>query len=226
MSTDHRGTAEAEKAAGSGKKSGFFSRIMKKKEKGERPETAESGQPDSAHRHTLDRTVSAPVSGRVIPLSQVPDEAFSSGVLGQGVGIMPDGDMVCAPFDGTVDMLSGTGHAIGLRRGDGMALLIHVGIDTVRLNGQGFQAAVKEGAKVQKGDTLIRFDRTFLTQEGYDPTVVILITEPPEGSPEGSPKGRPEGLPSGQEITCAAECGGTVGIGDPLLSLRYEEAQA
>ena len=131
---------------------------------------------------------------------------------------MPDGETVCAPFDGTVDMLSGTGHAIGLRRGDGMALLIHVGIDTVRLNGQGFQAAVKEGARVQTGDTLIRFDRTFLTQEGYDPTVVILITEPPASLPVG--------LLSDQEITCAAEPDGTVGIGDPLLYLRHREAQA
>jgi PTS system beta-glucosides-specific IIC component len=154
-------------------------------------------------------TVSAPVSGRVIPLSQVPDQVFSSGALGKGVAIIPDGDTVCAPFDGIVEMLPDTGHAIGLRRADGLAMLIHVGIDTVKLNGQGFRAEVKEGDEVRAGTVLIRFEPVLLKQEGYDPTVMVLVTEPPKN----------------RDIDCASS-ETTVGIGDPVLSLRRREVQA
>lgn len=94
-------------------------------------------------------TVYAPVSGVAIPLSEVPDEVFAEGTLGLGCGIEPSGSQVLAPFDGTVNMVADTKHAVGLVSKDGIEVLIHVGLDTVELNGKGFEVKTEEGKEVK-----------------------------------------------------------------------------
>jgi PTS system sucrose-specific IIC component len=121
-------------------------------------------------------TVAAPVAGKVIPASEIPDETFASGMMGQGVGIEPEGDTVCAPFDGTVSTVAETNHAIGLTSPGGMEVLIHVGVDTVNMKGEGFTCLVREGDTVHTGQPLLKFDRTKIANAGYKDVVVVLLT--------------------------------------------------
>lgn len=118
----------------------------------------------------------APVSGKVIPVTDVDDEVFSTETLGKGVGIIPDSGKLYAPCDCEIEMLSDTGHALGLSA-NGVELLIHVGIDTVKLNGEGFKQCVKEGQTVKKGDLLLEFDRELIVRKGYDPVVIFIAAE-------------------------------------------------
>ena len=96
-------------------------------------------------------TVMLPIDGKVIPLEQLPDETFASAILGPGCGVEPTGDTVYAPFDGTVTQVPESLHAVGMMSDDGIELLIHVGMDTVEMKGQGFTSLTKEGAKVKAG---------------------------------------------------------------------------
>ncbi|MGM9665093.1 MAG: beta-glucoside-specific PTS transporter subunit IIABC [Eubacteriales bacterium] len=121
--------------------------------------------------------IAAPVSGKVLSVSEVKDEVFSSGVLGRGVGIIPDEGKVYAPFDCTVEMVSDTKHAIGLLSDDGIITLIHIGINTVNLDGKGFSLRVKKDERIKKGDLIAEFEKDFLIKEGYDPTVIFIVTE-------------------------------------------------
>lgn len=121
-------------------------------------------------------SIISPLAGKVIPLDQVKDEAFSSGNMGHGCAIIPSDGKVISPFKGEVAALFPTNHAIGLKRQDGLELLIHIGIDTVNENGEGFHAKVKAGDKIKKGQTLIVFDLKELQKKGYDCTVPIIIT--------------------------------------------------
>ena len=116
-----------------------------------------------------------PVKGTVIPRDQIPDETFASGVLGDGVGIQPDDDKVVAPFDGTISSVADSQHAIGIEA-NGMEMLIHVGVDTVNMQGDGFTCLVKEGDEVKTGQTLITFDRAKIKAAGYSDTVAVLLT--------------------------------------------------
>ncbi|MDU0910445.1 MAG: glucose PTS transporter subunit IIA, partial [Klebsiella pneumoniae] len=118
----------------------------------------------------------APMSGSVIALDQVPDSTFASGLLGKGVAIIPAVGKVIAPFSGEVASLFQTKHAIGLQSDSGIELLIHVGIDTVKLDGVPFTAHVKEGDRVQAGDLLIEFDRQAILDAGYDLATPIIIS--------------------------------------------------
>lgn len=119
----------------------------------------------------------APLTGTVVPLNEVKDHAFSSGALGDGCGIVPETNEVTAPFDGEVTALFPTSHAIGLRSTDGMEVLIHIGIDTVRENGRGFKARTSVNEQVKKGQTLIEFDLEGLKERGYDVTTLVLLTD-------------------------------------------------
>lgn len=121
--------------------------------------------------------VSAPVSGKVIPITEVDDEVFSSETLGRGVGIIPDNNKVFAPFDCEIEMLSDTGHALGIRSDGGLGMLLHIGIDTVKLNGKGFDVHVKEGEHIKKGTLLVEFDKDFIIKSGYDPIVIFIAAE-------------------------------------------------
>lgn len=116
-----------------------------------------------------------PVKGKVIPRENIPDETFSGGVLGDGVGIQPEAGFVVAPFNGKVSSVAESQHAVGLEA-NGMELLIHVGVDTVNMNGDGFTCLVKEGDEVKSGQTLILFDIEKIKAAGYNETVAVLLT--------------------------------------------------
>lgn len=120
-------------------------------------------------------TALQPVKGRVIPMEEIPDDTFASGILGMGVGICPEDDTAVAPFDGTVINITETQHAIALET-NGMELLIHIGIDTVKMNGEGFTCLVHEGDSVQAGQPLIRFSRKAIKNAGYSDIVAVMLT--------------------------------------------------
>lgn len=120
--------------------------------------------------------VLAPMTGTVLALDQVPDTTFASGLLGKGVAIIPAEGKVIAPFNGEVASIFQTKHAIGLLSDSGIELLIHVGIDTVKLEGVLFTAHVKEGDKVRAGDLLLTFDRQAIIDAGYDLATPIIIS--------------------------------------------------
>lgn len=142
----------------------------------------------------------APIKGEVQALSTSKDEAFSSGALGKGVVIIPEEGVVNAPFDGVVRTLFPTKHAIGIVSKEGCEVLIHIGIDTVRLDGEGFQAFVEQGDEVKAGQLLVTFDREQLLEKGYDITTPILITN------------------YDNYLDIAEICSGYVNLGEPLLA--------
>lgn len=122
--------------------------------------------------------IASPMKGEVKKLSEVRDEAFASGVLGKGAAVLPEEGKVHAPADGEVTALFPTLHALGMKTADGAELLIHIGMDTVQLNGEGFEAHVKEGDQVKKGQLLISFDKELIEGKGYCLETPVLITNP------------------------------------------------
>ena len=125
----------------------------------------------------------APLTGTVMPLDEVPDPVFSSGAVGQGAGVAPTGEIVVtAPGDGTVVVAPASGHAYGINLDNGAEVLIHVGLDTVNLEGKGFDVLVKQGDRVTAGQELVRVDRTVVEEAGYSLTTPVLITNTPKFS--------------------------------------------
>ena len=118
----------------------------------------------------------APSKGTLVSQENIPDETFASGVLGAGLGITPEIGVVVAPCDGTISTVAESKHAIGISTASGLELLIHVGVDTVKMNGDGFKPAVAEGDTVKKGDLLLNFDIDKIKKAGYADTVVFLLT--------------------------------------------------
>ncbi len=135
-----------------------------------------NAEPATVIAPAAENEILAPMSGSVLALDQVPDSTFASGLLGKGVAIIPAVGKVIAPFSGEVASLFQTKHAIGLLSDSGIELLIHVGIDTVKLNGAPFTAHVKEGDKIQAGDLLLEFDRQAILDAGYDLATPIIIS--------------------------------------------------
>ena len=135
--------------------------------------------------------VAAPLSGSVMALEDVSDPVFSSGAVGKGAGLTPTGDIVVtAPADGTVVVAPASGHAFGINLDNGIELLIHVGLDTVNLEGKGFDVKVKQGDHVTAGQELVRVDRTVIEEAGYPLTTPVLITNTAKfASVEGIPDG-------------------------------------
>ena len=123
-----------------------------------------------------DNCVYSPMSGRAIALEEVPDKTFASGTLGQGAAIDPMDGKVVAPADGKVSTLFDSHHAVGLTLDNGMELFVHIGMNTVELGGEGFDAFVKEGDRVKRGDTLITFDIQNLKNKGYSVISPVIIT--------------------------------------------------
>lgn len=120
--------------------------------------------------------VYAPVKGNVITRDLIPDATFAAGVLGNGVGIEPEVGEVVAPFDGTISSVTDTKHAVGITGPENMELLIHVGVDTVNMKGEGFEMFVKQGDVVKKGQKLIQFDIEKIQNAGYSATTAVLLT--------------------------------------------------
>ena len=125
---------------------------------------------------SADLTIANPVSGEVIALSEVNDATFSSGVLGEGYAVIPTEGKVTAPFDGKVETLMDTHHALGLVSNSGIEMLIHVGLETVTLNGKYFTPKVAEGDSFKKGDVLLTFDLEAIKKEGYDTTTPVVVS--------------------------------------------------
>ncbi len=116
----------------------------------------------------------SPVEGYVVPMEEIPDETFATGLLGACVGIMPEENIIYAPCDGEISMVAKTGHAFSIRRESGDEILIHIGIDTVELDGRGFDNNLKVGQKVTSGEKLVRFDINLINEAGFSPIVVIV----------------------------------------------------
>lgn len=145
--------------------------------------------------------IAAPLKGKLIPLEMVDDEVFSSGMLGRGIAIEPTDGKVFAPADGVVENITDSRHAIGITADDDANILIHVGIDTVNLNGRNFNVKVEEGAKVKKGDLLMTFDLNGIKKSGYKVTTPIIICNSDDFS----------------DIEIIAD--GNVNVGDALMNI-------
>ena len=151
--------------------------------------------------------VTAPFSGKLVPLSEVPDETFASGVLGEGIAIEPSDGLFCSPVDGTVETIAETKHAIGFAADNGLEILVHVGLETVSLNGEGFEILVKEGDKVKAGQPVAKADLALIRERGLKTITSIVLT----------------GGADDMELHCAeglATAGKT-----PVLTLTAKEAQ-
>ena len=120
--------------------------------------------------------VTAPFSGTLVPLSEVPDETFASGVLGEGVAIEPSDGLFCSPVDGTVETIAETKHAIGFAADNGLEILVHVGLETVSLNGEGFEILVKEGDRVKAGQPVAKADLALIRERGLKTITSIVVT--------------------------------------------------
>ena len=129
-----------------------------------------------------DNCVYSPLKGKAVLMSDVPDETFASDVLGKGAAVEPDEGKVVAPASGEVSTLFDTSHAIGLTLDNGMEILIHIGINTVELDGEGFKAHVAEGDRVVRGQTLITFDKELIKSKGYNTVTPVIVTNADEYS--------------------------------------------
>lgn len=164
---------------------------------------AATAAPAPAAPAAKDTVLSACLNGTVVPLADVKDEAFASGVLGVGIAIEPtDGELV-APADGEISSTFETHHAVGMTTADGAELLMHIGIDTVKLGGKHFTCLVNEGDKVKKGQPLIRFELEAIKAEGYPVTTPLIVCN------------------TDDYAAVAAKASGTVKQGDALLELKH-----
>lgn len=145
--------------------------------------------------------VYAPASGQIIPLSQVSDPVFSSGMLGEGVAVRPEDGVAYAPVSGVVTAVVASKHAVAIRSDAGAEVLLHVGVDTVRLRGKSFTCFAAKGGRVAAGEALISFDEKLVRDSGLDDTVIVTVTNPGEVGPVA---------PAGA---------GSVRAGEPLLAL-------
>ena len=139
-------------------------------------ETQAAEQKEETQNDAKSQILYSPLEGTAIPLSEVKDETFASEVLGKGMGVIPTKGEVKAPCDATVSMVFDTKHAIGLATDDGLELLIHIGLNTVELEGKYYTVHVSDGDEVKKGQTLITFDMDKIKEAGYDTTTPVIVT--------------------------------------------------
>lgn len=152
-------------------------------------------------------TLSAPLSGPVLTLGNVPDEVFASGAMGDGIAIDPLNDCLYAPCDGVIIHVARTGHALTIRAENGAEVLMHVGIDTVELNGEGFALLVKDGARVSKGQALVQFDLDRIARQCKSLVSLIILT-------------------NGERFELRAVARQKVKVGEPLLQIVARSAAA
>ena len=156
----------------------------------------------SERNHSEIKVVAAPLKGRIVPLEEVNDAVFSQKVLGDGVAILPLEGKVYSPVDGVVSTLFETKHAIGLTSRDGVELLIHIGIDTVNLQGKYYTSYVETGSQVKTGDLLISFEEEAIKKEGYDTVTPVLVTN------------------TGEFAEISSSGSGMIAVGEKLLAIR------
>ena len=118
----------------------------------------------------------APLTGKIVPISEIPDEVFAQKMVGDGIGIDPTEGEVVSPVDGEVVQLFPTKHAIGIKTKDGLEILIHVGLDTVKMHGEGFEAFVKAGDQVTVGQKLLTFDLNLIREKAKSTITPFIIT--------------------------------------------------
>lgn len=151
--------------------------MNKKKQKKQRAQAIEEQKQEQENSpYNAATIITSPIKGTAMPLSDVKDEVFSKGSMGKGIAIDPETDIVKSPVNGEIIMAYPTGHAIGLRSDDGAEVLIHIGMDTVNLNGKGFELKVKQGDKVKIGDELVKFDKQVIKDAGLSDIIPIVIT--------------------------------------------------
>lgn len=129
-----------------------------------------------------DIEIGAALSGKCIALAEVPDEAFSQGILGKGVAIVPNDGKICAPADGEISTLFSTGHAVALTTSEGVEILVHVGLDTVTLEGKPFTIRTENGASVKRGDLILEADLEAIKAAGLEVITPIVICNPDDFS--------------------------------------------
>ena len=154
-----------------------------------------------------DIRLTSPLEGELIPLSAVKDMVFSTGAMGRGAAVRNPQGKVVAPFDGEITVFFETKHAIGLKSADGVEVLIHVGMDTVKLNGEHFTAQAAQGDKVKKGQVLLTFDPAAIREAGYDTTTPVVVTNAAEFGDITVEYG-------GQSVTSKAAAGGAAAAAD------------
>ncbi|WP_339290842.1 PTS glucose transporter subunit IIA [Paenibacillus sp. FSL E2-0201] len=132
--------------------------------------------------HTIE--IMAPISGEAVSLSEVPDETFAGGHMGSGIAIRPSEGILKAPFDGTVAHIVKSSHAVILEHSSGVQLLLHIGIDTVSLKGNGFVSHISSGDQVKAGQTLIEFDLDVIRAAGCDTISPVIVTSTEETPPK------------------------------------------
>lgn len=120
----------------------------------------------------------APISGKSIPLSETPDPVFAQKMAGDGISIEPTSDTIVAPADGNLTLVFNTKHAFAITLDNGIELLVHIGLETVSLNGEGFEQLAEQGTKVKAGDPIIKINREFIKSKGLQLTTPVLITNP------------------------------------------------
>lgn len=118
----------------------------------------------------------APIDGKVVDLSSVPDQVFAEKMAGDGIAIETTGNTIVAPADGTISMIFKTNHAFGITLSNGAEILVHIGLDTVALEGAGFERVAQEGQEVKAGDVIIKINREEITSKGYSLITPVLIT--------------------------------------------------
>lgn len=143
---------------------------------GPSPQETQEEEPVEVATERADEKLRSPIVGEVVALSEVNDPVFSSGVMGQGIAVKPSKGVVYAPTDAEIAIAFPTGHAYGLKTDNGAEILIHVGIDTVSLNGEGFEAKVSQGDRVRAGDIIGTFDSEVIAANGLDDTTMVIIT--------------------------------------------------
>ena len=171
-------------------------------ESAKQAETTTAAPSQAPTTQAVAETIVSPLAGETVALASVNDPVFSSGAMGQGIAVKPSGDTVYSPVDGTVQIAFETGHAYGLKSDDGAEVLIHIGIDTVSMEGKGFTQKVSANQKVKKGDVLGTFDSKAIADAGLDDTTMIIITNTADYS----------------EVTPVAD--GNVREGDNLLDVK------
>lgn len=164
---------------------GFFGNLLGNKTKNAEPE----------------KVVFSPIKGIAVPLEEVGDPVFSEGMMGPGVGIEPEEGNLFSPVDGEITAAFPTGHALGIRTSYGLEILVHIGIDTVQLNGNGFHTHIKEGDQVKRGQLLVSFDIQKIQSAGYKTTTMVIAANASEIGSMAKP------------------AAGTVNTGDRLFSI-------